>query len=79
MEEAAGASPHRLLYLAIVLRFAGRDLLFHKFGWKGELAEPWAAGKDLRLLRLLCVLLAGPGLLQKHPVGGGGGGGGSLC
>lgn len=26
----------RLFYLAIVLCFTGRDLLFHKFGWKGE-------------------------------------------
>lgn len=26
----------RLFYLTIVLCFAGRDLLFHKFGWKGE-------------------------------------------
>lgn len=44
-------------------------------GGRESLAEPWAAGKDLRLLWLLCVLLAGLGLLHKCPAGGGGGGG----
>lgn len=39
-EDAAGAlsaaGRHCLFYLTIVLCSAGRDLLFHKFGWKGE-------------------------------------------
>lgn len=47
-------------------------------GGRESLAEPWAAGKDLQLLWLLCVLLAGLGLLQKCP-GRGGDGGGNPC
>lgn len=48
-------------------------------GGRESLAEPWAAGKDLQLLWLLYVLLAGLGLLQKCPEGGGGDGGGNPC
>lgn len=35
----AAAGEHCLFHLTIVLCVAGRDLLFHKFGWKGELGR----------------------------------------
>lgn len=35
----AAAGEHWLFHLTIVLCVAGRDLLFHKFGWKGELGR----------------------------------------